>query len=159
LKQEKILFVCTGNTCRSVIAQALFQKLKDELDPELNYQAYSAGIAAIEGSMPTSEAIYCMAKYGLDITTHNARQVDEQIIKNSSLILTMTNQQKNILKEKFFRASHKIFLFRPFCLQTKHIENKEVEDPYGKSISFYEDLCYLLENDIKSLINRLREDK
>lgn len=159
MNQQKILFVCTGNTCRSVIAQALFQKVKDKLAPDLDYRAYSAGIAAIEGVSPTRESIFCIAKYGLDITTHQARQVEERMVKDSSLILTMTQEQQFFLKKQFPWATHKIFLLRPFCRQGNHITNKEIEDPYGKKLSVYERVCEQLEQDIRELIYRLRKDK
>lgn len=157
MKNKKILFVCTGNTCRSVIAQALFQRIKDELYPELNYQADSAGIAAIEGVTPTSEAIFCMARHGMDISTYQAKRVNDKLIKNFSLILTMTNQQHDFLKKYFPRARHKIFLLRPYCLRNSHIKNQEIEDPFGKSMLFYEKICRQLEQDINQLIYRLKE--
>ena len=139
------------------MAQAFFEKVKDELAPALPYQAHSAGISAIEGINPTKEAIFCMDKHGMDITNHQAKLVEQNIINHSACILTMTKQQKMILKINFPQASQKIFLLRPFCLQSNHIINKEVEDPFGKSMLFYENICYQLEQDIKKLIYRLRE--
>jgi len=159
LKQEKILFVCSGNTCRSVIAQALFQKLKDEIDLELNFQADSAGIHALVGTAPPPEAILLMARYGLDISTHRARQVDHQLINNSLFILAMTSQQKQFLQKHFPNAVCKIFLFRTFCYPDNRLERKGVEDPYGKTLSFYENLSSQLEQDITNLIHHLREEK
>jgi len=153
-----ILFVCTGNTCRSVMAQALFQKLKDEFASDMNYQADSAGIRAIEGLPPTEETIICMAKQGLDIRAHKAKSIDNKTIKQSSLILTMTQQQHIFLKKQFPLSINKIFLFRPFCLRNKHIKNQDIEDPYGKSVFFYENICRQLEDDVNKLINRLREE-
>ena len=153
-----ILFVCTGNTCRSVMAQALFRKLKDKFAPDLNYQADSAGIRAIEGFPPTEETIICMAKQGLDIRAHKAKSIDNKIIKKSSLILTMTQQQQISLKKQFPLSINKIFLFRPFCLRNKRTKNQDIEDPYGKSVLFYENICRQLEDDINKLINRLREE-
>jgi protein-tyrosine-phosphatase len=153
-----ILFVCTGNTCRSVMAQALFQKLKDKFAPDLNYQADSAGIRAIEGLPPTEETIICMSKQGLDISAHKAKSIDNKIIKKSSLILTMTQQQRIFLKKQFPLSMNKIFLFKTFCLRNKCIKNPDIEDPYGKDMFFYEKICSQLEQDINKLINRLREE-
>ena len=140
------------------MAQALFQKLKDEFAPDMNYQADSAGIRAIEGLPPTEETIICMAKQGLDIRAHKAKSIDNKTIKQSSLILTMTQQQQFFLKKQFPLSVNKIFLFRPFCLKNKRIKNQDIEDPYGKSVFFYENICRQLEDDINKLINRLREE-
>jgi protein-tyrosine-phosphatase len=158
LDKKHILFVCAGNTCRSVIAQALFQKLKEELFPELNYFADSAGISANEGVPPSSQAIFCLAKQGIDVTTHRAKMVDNRLLENSNLILTMTNQQQDYLKEKFPRVQNRIFLFKLFSHQKKYMKNDEIEDPFGMGLSFYEDICKYLKQDIKKLIFHLRED-
>lgn len=159
MKQERILFICSGNTCRSVMAQTLFQSLKDNIDPGWNFRADSAGIHVLIGAASPGEAILTMARHGLDISTHRARQIDEQMLNNSLFILPMTNQQQFFLKNSFPKASHKIFLFRPFCYQGNKIESEEVEDPYGKGISFYEKLFFQLKNDITALIHHLREEK
>ena len=158
LDKKNILFVCAGNTCRSVIAQALFQKLKEELCPELDYSADSAGIAVDHGISASNETIFCLAKQGIDVTTHQAKMVDARLLEKSSLILTMTNQQLNYLKDKFPHAKNKIFLFKPFSHQKKYMRNDEIEDPFGRGLSFYEDICQCLKQDIKKLIFHLRED-
>lgn len=158
LDKKNILFVCAGNTCRSVIAQALFQKLKEELCPELDYSADSAGIAVDHGISASNETIFCLAKQGIDVTTHQAKMVDARLLEKSSLILTMTNQQLNYLKDKFPHAKNKIFLFKPFSHQKKYMKNDEIEDPFGRGLSFYENICQYLKQDIKKLIFHLRED-
>ena len=159
MKQENILFICSGNTCRSVMAEAWFQSIKEKMDLDLNFRGDSAGIHAVIGADPPGEAILSMARHGLDISTHRARQVDEQMVQNSLFILPMTNQQKIFLQNSFPQASRKIFLFRPFCYQVHTLENEEVEDPYGKGILFYEKLSAQLKHDITALIHHLREEK
>ncbi len=158
MDKKSILFVCAGNTCRSLMAQALFQESKEELFPELNYYADSAGTAAYDGAPPSKEAIFCLIKQGIDVSTHQAKKVDNQLIEKSSFILTMTNQQLDCLKEKFPLARNKIFLFRPFSHQKSYMKNDEIEDPYGKGLNFYENICKYLKQDIKKLIFHLRED-
>jgi len=153
-----ILFVCAGNTCRSVIAQALFQKIKEDKYPKLNYYADSAGIASYQGNSPSKEAIFCLAKQGVDVTTHQSKMVDSQLLKKSSLILAMTNEQVDYLKEKFPWAKNKIFLFKTFSHQKKFMKNDEIVDPFGRGILFYEEICKYLMQDIKKLISHLRED-
>lgn len=158
LKKKIILFVCTGNTCRSVMAQALFEKLKEELFPELEYTSDSAGIAACNIASPSKEAVFCLAKHGIDITTHKARMVNSNIIKNASLILAMTHYQLNYLKDYFPWANHKIHLFRLYCHQKKYMKDDEIEDPYGKGIIFYENIYRRMKQDIKKLLFYLRKE-
>ncbi|MBN2246125.1 MAG: RpiB/LacA/LacB family sugar-phosphate isomerase, partial [Candidatus Aminicenantes bacterium] len=155
--KKKILFVCTGNTCRSVMAQALFKKIESDLSFHLNYQVNSAGISAFEGDLPTEQTIQCMAEYGIDVSEHRARQINDEIVRHSSFIFTMTGQQQEYLEKRFPQAKGKIFLFRPFCHQDGMIKNKEVPDPYGKDFQFYESICHQLSDDIRKLILYLRE--
>lgn len=152
-----ILFVCTGNTCRSVMAEALFERFKEDLFPGLNYQADSAGISVSNSISASKEAIFCLAKQGIDITTHQPKMINSRIIQDSSLILAMTQQHLIYLKEHFPEAQHKIYLFRNFCQQKEEIEDKEIKDPFGRGILFYEDIYELLEQDIKSLLFYLKE--
>jgi len=70
----------------------------------------------------------------------------------------MTQQQQIFLKKQIPLSINKIFLFRPFCLRNERIKNQDIEDPYGKSVFFYENICRQLEDDINKLINRLREE-
>lgn len=157
MKNKTVLFVCTGNTCRSVMAQALFQGFKEDLFPELNYQADSAGIAASGSTSPSREAIFCLAKQGMDITTHQPKPVNSQLLKDAILILTMTQQQLDYLREHFPWAKHKMYLFRTFCQQMENLKVKEIEDPYGMGLLFYEDIYEKLENDIKNLLFFLKK--
>ena len=158
MKQKEILFVCSGNTCRSVMAEAFFQFEKDKIFPEFSYQACSAGIDAINGEHATREAIFSMAKYGVDITTHRSRIVEGNMIADSSYILTMTLNQLNFLKKNFSLDAGKIFLLRPFCHQSDNLRIKEVKDPFGSNLYYYEKLCFQMQKDIKKLINYLRKD-
>lgn len=158
MKQNIILFVCTGNTCRSVMANFLFVKLKEQLAPELKYHSDAAGISAIEGIPPTKEAIICLAKRGLDVSKYQSKVANKDLISSSSLVLPMTYQQLNFLKKKYPKESGKIFLFRPYCNKFKAIANREIEDPYGKSMSFYEITCNKIEQDINRLIINLRKE-
>lgn len=158
LEKKIILFVCTGNTCRSVMAQALFQKIIEDSFSELKYLPDSAGIAANKGESASREAIFCMAGQGVDITSHQAKPVNENLLKESSLILTMTDQQLNYIIKEFPSAKNKTFLFKLFCHQKKFMKNDVIEDPFGQGLIFYQKICKTMKHDIRKLISHLRED-
>lgn len=93
---ERVLFVCTGNTCRSPIAEAVFQNKR----PDARFEARSAGVAAAEG-MPMSEgAKQAAARHGL-MESHQSAPVSEELFRWADIILTMTKSHKQAVIEKF----------------------------------------------------------
>lgn len=127
-----ILFVCTGNTCRSPMAEALF----NQLNPEGCHEAHSAGLAALAGQPASPQAIEVMRQaYGLDLTGHLARQAGDDLLNEASLIVTMTADQKRHLLHLAPHVSGKLMTLAEAAGQT----NGDVQDPYGGDAACYLD--------------------
>lgn len=107
-----ILFVCTGNTCRSPMAAALAAGR--------GMTAESAGLAAYPGAPATPEAQRAAARYGADLSRHRARQIDETLAARARRIYVMTAAQAARLRALFPAQAEKIFALCP-----------EIPDPYG----------------------------
>jgi len=106
---KTILFLCTGNTCRSAMAEGIFKKmLRERKEDNRRFNIISAGISALPGMSPTPEAIKVMTEQGIDISRHIATQVQEDLIKKADLILVMSNTHKDYIKTKFTFAQDKI---------------------------------------------------
>ena len=95
----RILFVCTGNMCRSPMAEGLARTVIDHRYPEKKQQFYfsSAGVAALGGNPPTSEAVEVMMERGIDISEHRAVGVTRSFIEASDLVLTMEEAHRKII--------------------------------------------------------------
>lgn len=93
---KKILFVCTGNICRSPMAEGMARAALERDYPDRGGEigVSSAGIAAIEGSRPTVEAVTAMESRGIDILGHRARNVTAEIVGTSDLALVMEERQR-----------------------------------------------------------------
>ena len=114
---NNILVVCIGNICRSPMAEGL---LKIELP---THTVRSAGLGALVGNSADPLAVKVMAKDGIDISDHVARQISAEMIALADLVLVMDAEQKRFIESRYPRSMGKVF-----CL----VEDSErgVPDPY-----------------------------
>ncbi|QGU00720.1 hypothetical protein SYNTR_2126 [Candidatus Syntrophocurvum alkaliphilum] len=151
---KTVLFVCTGNTCRSPMSQALFLKYLRQSSLNSNdFKVYSAGIYAMDGMPASEEAIKTLEKEGIDLSNHQSRVIDDKLIKKADLILTMTRNHKELLIDQYPYKADYIFTLSDY---SQDIE-EDVVDPFGQDRQAYYE-CYLqlkglIQKTIKKLIN------
>jgi protein-tyrosine-phosphatase len=160
-----VLFVCTGNTCRSAMAEGIFKKiLKERTEDDSKFNILSAGIYALPGMSPTPEAIKVMAEQGIDISQHHAQELQEELIKKADLILVMTNEHKEYIHKEFPFTRNKTFLLKKFTLNNKSKSNQdnernyEIIDPIGRTIEFYRIVARELKENLEKIIDKIIEE-
>lgn len=121
-----ILFVCTGNFCRSPMAEAIFKDLLSQDEKQESYQVRSAGTWTHDGLSASPLALQAMRELGLDIGTHRSHHLTSQDIEEASLILVMTQDHKQALAVEFPQASGKLYL-----LSEMADKSYDIEDPSG----------------------------
>ncbi len=92
----KILFVCTGNTCRSPMAEGIFKKLLEDKNIT-DIECSSAGLFAMTGDEVTQNSVKACQRFGVDISNHRARRINEYILDETDKFVCMTNQHASSL--------------------------------------------------------------
>ncbi len=132
-----ILLVCTGNTCRSPMAELMCRKLMAErLGCEMHELAdngvlvLSAGISAMNGSRPSPEAVDVMARLGLNLADHESQPLTNQLVRHADVIWTMTRSHRQAIVSQWPDAAGRTMVLCP--------DQCDVTDPIGGPVEFYE---------------------
>jgi len=142
---KNILIVCIGNICRSPIGEGLLQaKL-----PELNVS--SAGIFAMVDYPADPYSVAIMAERDIDISAHRARQIDDEIVSNSDLILTMEKRHNKKIQSMFFGTTGKVHLIG------KWLNDREIADPVGKDERTFRVAMANIERGLDLWVNQIRK--
>lgn len=127
----KLLFVCTGNTCRSPMAAALMNKIA--VDNDMDIVAESAGIFAKADEKASSNAIKAMNDYGIDISSHKATPLTEKLINDADIVLTMTEGHKSMILGFAPDKIHTICEYAGY--------DGDINDPFGGNLNQYKNIA------------------
>lgn len=190
-----ILFVCSGNTCRSPLAVAAWRALDGEEAPQSEtlsenvgaranaIEVASAGLAASRGSAATRYAQQIAQGWKADLAGHRSRLLRQSLVRESDLIVTMTQEQAQSVRAQFGLPSHRVRVLGEFAdnrvlddgtsLSARSEERRlaallneeadvndhadDIEDPFGASLEAYESCAARIRLCVKGLRRALRE--
>jgi len=149
-----VLFVCTGNTCRSPMAEGMFRHLvaqrlgcKPEQVEDRGVVVLSAGIAAMSGGRAAGEAVEVLRSMQIDISTHESQPLTEQLVRHADLILAMTRSHRQAVLADWPAAAERLKLV---CL-----DGSDVPDPVGGSAEQYRRCVAQLKPELERLAAEL----
>ncbi len=156
----KILFVCTGNTCRSSMAEGIFKKMLKEMGSKYeDIQVISAGISAVNGSPSSEFALKALLEQDVDISEHSATQLSAKMVDEADLILTMTVAHKNMILSIIPEAKEKTYTLKEYSVGDVNLQdNLNISDPYGMPYSRYKECAKEISDSLEKIVNKIQND-
>jgi len=150
ISKKVVLFICTGNSCRSVMAKALFEKALKEKSRD-DVEVLSAGIMMLGGIPATNEVVELLAKEGIDVSSHRSQKVTPDMIKKSDIILVMERLHEKRILQIVPGAKNRLFLLKEFAKIGDN--NLDITDPIGRPYEFYTQTFSIIKEAIERISN------
>ena len=151
---KNILFVCTGNSCRSVMADVLFKRMA--ADKNEKYSVGSAGVFAMDGYPPTQETIRVMNEEGVDVSGHRSRRLTFDLVRAADKIYVMEFVHKAAVLSSWPETLEKVFLMTEFSSNPKKKKEEiNIPDPIHRADLFYKEVLGTIRDCVQNIVKNL----
>jgi glycine hydroxymethyltransferase len=150
---KTILFLCTGNVCRSPMAEGIF---RHAVAGRGDFRIVSAGLGAVDGQPPTHHSVQAMKEIGIDISRQRSNALTAELVRSADLILGMTHSHTDTVMLLYPSAAEKTFLLREFD-DTLEPYEKDISDPIGSPYQTYVECRDQIEQGIVTLLKFMEQ--
>lgn len=153
---KNILFVCTGNSCRSVMAEGLFRKMA--VDDTWRFSVASVGISAVEGFPATPETVAAMKEEGIDVSDHRSRRLTPELAQTADWIFVMEKMHKDWILQTMPDVREKVHLVTEFSSDPATRRETGIPDPIRMSENFYKNVLGVIRDCVGNIVKSLRKE-
>jgi len=146
----RILFVCSGNTCRSPLAEAIARRILADSGKE-NVIVESAGTQAWQGAPASDESILIGVERNLDLSGHRSRRLTPPMVETADLVLVMSNEHLAQVREMDSTAN--VYLLAGYGSGET---GRTIADPFGGDLEDYRETADLLERELTAILDRIK---
>ena len=150
---KSVLFVCSGNSCRSPMAESMLRKM---LGNRGDVDVSSAGLFALEGMRANEMAVRTMVKQGVELAKHRSRQLTQEMVDKADIIVVMTADHKQSIAHIAVHSEGKVFLLSEFE-EDEHLCGRDIADPIAQPLEAYERCLAAMKSPLANLALRLIE--